>query len=248
MKNKFPLLIISILILMGCASNEKEEAEPPEVQLYRMAQDRINAKNFLGAVDSLARIERFYPFGVYAEQARADLIYAHYMSGDFDQAYAASEKFIRLYPRNTNVDYAYFMKGMTGYYADEGLLGNIFSLSLAKRDITGAMQSYADLTEFLIRYPESEYIDAARERLIFLRNLIASSELDGAEYYLKRGAYLAALNRANYVLKNIPNSTEKQRALDIMKKSFIIIIPCTFIEIIAKRVTLCFTEIMLRIV
>ena len=221
MKNKFLLLCLSILILMGCASNEKEEAEPPEVQLYRLAQDRINAQNYLGAVDSLVRIERFYPFGVYAEQARADLIYAHYMSGDYDQAYAASEKFIRLYPRNTNVDYAYFMKGMTGYYADEGLLGNLFSLSLAKRDISGAMQSYADLTEFLIRYPESEYIDAARERLIFLRNLIASSELDGAEYYMKRGAYLAALNRANYVLKNIPNSTETQRALDIMKKSFI---------------------------
>ena len=83
------------------------------------------------------------------------------------------------------------------------------------------MQYYAYLTEYLIRYPESEYIDAARERLIFLRNLIASSELDGAEYYMKRGAYLAALNRANYVLKNIPNSTETQRALDIMKKSFI---------------------------
>ena len=221
MKNKFLLLSLSILILMGCASNEKEDAEPPEGQLYRVAQDRINAQNYLGAVDSLVRIERFYPFGVYAEQARADLIYAHYMSGDYDQAYAASEKFIRLYPRNTNVDYAYFMKGMTGYYADEGLLGNLFSLSLAKRDISGAMQSYADLTEFLIRYPESEYIDAARERLIFLRKLIASSELDGAEYYMKRGAYLAALNRANYVLKNIPNSTETQRALDIMKKSFI---------------------------
>ena len=221
MKNKFLLLSLSILVLIGCASNEKEDAEPPEVQLYRLAQDRINAQNYLGAVDSLARIERFYPFGVYAEQARADLIYAHYMSGDYDQAYAASEKFIRLYPRNTNVDYAYFMKGMTGYYADDGLLGNLFSLSLAKRDISGAMQSYADLTEFLIRYPESEYIDAARERLIFLRNLIASSELDGAEYYMKRGAYLAALNRANYVLKNIPNSTETQRALDIMKKSFI---------------------------
>ena len=221
MKNKFLILFFSILVLMGCASNEKENVEPPEVQLYRLAQDRINAQNYLGAVDSLVRIERFYPFGVYAEQARADLIYAHYMSGDYDQAYAASEKFIRLYPRNTNVDYAYFMKGMTGYYADEGLLGNLFSLSLAKRDISGAMQSYADLTEFLIRYPESEYIDAARERLIFLRNLIASSELDGAEYYMKRGAYLAALNRANYVLKNIPNSTETQRALDIMKKSFI---------------------------
>ena len=221
MKNKLLITIFSILILMSCATSNEGENEAPEVQLYRLAQDRLNAQNYLGAVDSLARIERFYPFGVYAEQARADLIYAHYMSGDFDQAYAASEKFIRLYPRNTNIDYAYFMKGMTGYYADEGLLGNIFSLSLAKRDITGAMQSYADLTEFLIRYPESEYIDAARERLIFLRNLIASSELDGAEYYMKRGAYLAALKRANYVLKNVPNSTETQRALDIMKKSFL---------------------------
>ena len=221
MKNKFFILVISVMILMSCASNDQEESEPAEVILYRMAQDRINAKNYMGAVESLARIERFYPFGVYAEQARADLIYAHYMTGDYDQAYAASEKFIRLYPRNTNIDYAYFMKGMTGYYADEGLLGTLFSLSLAKRDTSGAMQSYADLTEFLIRYPESEYIDAARERLIFLRNLIASSELDGADYYMKRGAYLAALNRANYVLKNIPNSTETQRALDITKRSFI---------------------------
>ena len=221
MKNKFFILVISVMILMSCASTESDEAEPAEVILYRMAQDRMNAQNFMGAVESLARIERFYPFGVYAEQARADLIYAHYMTGDYDQAYAASEKFIRLYPRNTNIDYAYFMKGMTGYYADDGLLGNLFSLSLAKRDISGAMQSYADLTEFLIRYPESEYIDSARERLIFLRNLIASSELDGADYYMKRGAYLAALNRANYVLKNIPNSTETERALDIMRRSFI---------------------------
>ena len=143
------------------------------------------------------------------------------MNGETEAAHSSALRFIRLHPRHPNIDYAYFMKGMTGYYADEGLLGNLFSLSLAKRDISGAMQSYADLTEFLIRYPESEYIDAARERLIFLRNLIASSELDGAEYYMKRGAYLAALNRANYVLKNIPNSTETQRALDIMKKSFI---------------------------
>lgn len=208
------------MLLTSCASKDDEEREPAEVQLYNLAQDRINAKNYVGAVDSLSRIERFYPFGVYAEQARADLIYAHYMTGDFDAAYASSEKFIRLYPRNTNIDYAYFMRGMTGYYQDDGIIGNVFSLELAKRDVSGAMQSYADLTEFIIRYPESEYIDPARERLIFLRNLIASSELDGAEYYLKRGAFVAALNRANYVLKNIPNSTEKDRALRIMKEAY----------------------------
>jgi outer membrane protein assembly factor BamD len=222
MKNKLVLTILTALILAGCASKPEteEEKEPAEVILYQLAQDRINAKNYSGAVESLSRIERFYPFGVYAEQARADLIYAFYMSGDYDQAYAASEKFIRLYPRNTNIDYAYFMKGMTGYYQDEGLLNDIFALDLSKRDTSPAMQSYADLTEFIIRYPESEYIDAARERLIFLRNLIASSELDGAEYYMKRGAYLAAVNRANYVLKNIPNSTERERALRILKEAY----------------------------
>jgi len=222
MKNKLVLTILAAIMLGGCASKPEteEEQEPAEVILYQLAQDRINAKNYSGAVESLARIERFYPFGVYAEQARADLIYAFYMSGDYDQAYAASEKFIRLYPRNTNIDYAYFMKGMTGYYQDEGLLNDIFALDLSKRDTSPAMQSYADLTEFIIRYPESEYIDAARERLIFLRNLIASSELDGAEYYMKRGAYLAAVNRANYVLKNIPNSTERERALRILKEAY----------------------------
>ena len=220
MKNKILITSMFILLLTSCASKDDEEREPAEVQLYNLAQDRINAKNYVGAVDSLSRIERFYPFGVYAEQARADLIYAHYMTGDFDAAYASSEKFIRLYPRNTNIDYAYFMRGMTGYYQDDGIIGNVFSLELAKRDVSGAMQSYADLTEFIIRYPESEYIDPARERLIFLRNLIASSELDGAEYYLKRGAFVAALNRANYVLKNIPNSTEKDRALKIMKEAY----------------------------
>ena len=222
MKNKLVLTILTVLILAGCASKPEteEERDPAEVILYQLAQDRINAKNYSGAVESLSRIERFYPFGVYAEQARADLIYAFYMSGDYDQAYAASEKFIRLYPRNTNIDYAYFMKGMTGYYQDEGLLKDIFALDLSKRDTSPAMQSYADLTEFIIRYPESEYIDAARERLIFLRNLIASSELDGAEYYMKRGAYLAAVNRANYVLKNIPNSTERESALRILKEAY----------------------------
>ena len=220
MNNKLLIATIFILLLSGCASKDDEEREPAEVILYNLAQERINAQNFVGAVESLSRIERFYPFGVYAEQARADLIYAHYMTGDYDSAYASCEKFIRLYPRNTNIDYAYFMRGMTGYYQDDGIIGNVFSLELAKRDVSGAMQSYADLTEYIIRFPESEYIDPARERLIFLRNLIASSELDGAEYYLKRGAYVAALNRANYVLKNIPNSTENYRALEIMKDAY----------------------------
>ena len=112
------------------------------------------------------------------------------------------------------------MKGMTGYYADDGLFSDFLTLNLAKRDVTGAKKSFADLTEFLIRYPESDYVDEARSRLVFLRNLIASNELDSAEYYLKRGAYVAALNRATYIIKNMPNTSEKKRALKIMREAY----------------------------
>ena len=89
MYKKILIAILSILLILGCSSNDGKEKEAAEVTLYKLAQDRINARNFLGAVESLSRIERFYPFGVYAEQARADLIYAYYMSGDFDASYAA---------------------------------------------------------------------------------------------------------------------------------------------------------------
>ena len=206
MKNKFLLTLFALIVLGSCSSVQEEEQEEPEVLLYQQSQDRINANNYIGAVESLSRIERFYPFGVYAEQARADLIYAFYMSGDYDNAYAASEKFIRLYPRNTNIDYAYFMRGMTGYYEDEGLLSDVFSLDLSKRDVSPAMKSYADLTEFIIRYPESEYVDVARERLIFLRNLIASSELDGAEYYLKSCLLYTSPSPRDGLLSRMPSS------------------------------------------
>ena len=207
------------LIIAGCKS-DGEEIEQPEKIYYDQAQARMSSGNYFGAIESLEAIDTRYPFGKYAEQAQIELIYAHFMNTETEAAHSAAEKFIRLHPRHPNIDYAYFMKGMTGYYQDEGLLNDIFALDLSKRDTSPAMQSYADLTEFIIRYPESEYIDAARERLIFLRNLIASSELDGAEYYIKRGAYLAAVNRANYVLKNIPNSTERERALRILKEAY----------------------------
>ena len=221
MRYKYLLLILAGLWLGGCSSNDKkEEADTPEVNLYNLAQSRISSRNYTGAAEALFRIERSYPFGVYAEQARADLIYVHYMTGNFDASYAAAEKFIRLYPRNTNIDYAYFMKGMTGYYSDDGLFSDFLTLNLAKRDVTGAKKSFADLTEFLIRYPESDYVDEARSRLVFLRNLIASNELDSAEYYLKRGAYVAALNRATYIIKNMPNTSEKKRALKIMREAY----------------------------
>ena len=100
MKNKFLLTLFTLVVLGGCSSIQEEEQEEPEVLLYKQSQDRINAKNYIGAVESLSRIERFYPFGVYAEQARADLIYAFYMTGDYDSAYATYKKVLVIDPKN----------------------------------------------------------------------------------------------------------------------------------------------------
>ena len=177
--------------------------EQPEQQYYELAQRRMNAKNYFAAIQSLEMIETRYPFGRFAEQAQAELIYANYMMGDDEAAHSAAEKFIRLHPRHPNIDYAYFMRG------------------LARRDISGAKQSFNELSEFLTRFSQSQYAPYANQRLIFLRNIIAKHELAAAEYYVKREAYIASLRRAKYVIENIPNSSENLKALEIMKKSYL---------------------------
>ena len=165
-------------------------------------------------------IEARYPFGRYAEQAQSELIYAHYMNGDDEASHSAAEKFIRLHPRHPNIDYAYFMRGLASYTRDKTLFVRLFDADLSKRDISGAKQSFAELTEFLTRFPNSQYSAYAQQRLIYLRNLIAKSELSAADYYVKRGAYVAAIRRAKYVIENIPNSSENLRALQILKTCY----------------------------
>ena len=216
-------LTLAILILMSFTSScskDSEEVERPEQVYYELAQSRMRAKNFFSAIEALEMIEARYPFGRYAEQAQSELIYAHYMNGDDEAAHSAAEKFIRLHPRHPNIDYAYFMRGLASYTRDKTLLVRVFGADLSKRDTSGAKQSFAELTEFLTRFPNSQYSAYAEQRLIFLRNLIAKSELSAADYYVRRGAFVAAIRRAKYVIENIPNSSENLRALQILKTCY----------------------------
>ena len=143
------------------------------------------------------------------------------MMGDDEAAHSAAEKFIRLHPRHPNIDYAYFMRGLASYTRDNSFFARVFKNSLARRDISGAKQSFNELSEFLTRFSQSQYAPYANQRLIFLRNIIAKHELAAAEYYVKREAYIASLRRAKYVIENIPNSSENLKALEIMKKSYL---------------------------
>ena len=222
-KNKFFRntlgMLASFVVFTGCSS-DGPVIEQPEQQYYEIAQSRMRAKNYFSAIDALEMIVTRYPFGSYAEQAQSELIYVHFMNGDDEAAHAATEKFIRLHPRHPNIDYAYFMKGLSSYTNDTNLLVRVTNTDLSNRDISGAKKSFAELSEFLLRFPQSEYSNYAKKRSIYLRNMIARNELAAADYYLRREAYIAALRRAKYVLEHIPNSSENLRALNILKEAY----------------------------
>ena len=220
--NKFKFLFcfpIVAFFLVSCNS-DGPEIEQPEKIYYDQAQKRMASNNFFGAIESLEAIETMYPFGKYAEQAQIELIYANFMNSDSVASHAAAEKFIRLYPRHPNIDYAYFMKGLSSYTRDESLMVRITETDLSNRDISGAKKSFSELTEFLTRFPDSQYASYAKQRNIYLRNMIARNELAAADYYQSIDAHVAAVRRAKYVIENIPNSSENFRALKVLEKSY----------------------------
>lgn len=214
------ILILAISFFNSSCSKDEVEIERPEKVYYDQAQRRIKVNNYYGAIESLQKIETQYPFGKYAEQAQVELIYCQYMNGDDIAAHAASERFIRLHPRHPNIDYAYFMKGMSSYTRDSGTLARVINTDLSTRDISGAKLAFSEFTEFLTRFPDSQYAPYAKKRLVYIRNLVAKNELAAADYYIKRKAYVAAIRRANYVIENIPNSSQNHRALQILKVSY----------------------------
>jgi outer membrane protein assembly factor BamD len=211
-------LIVSTLIV-SCNS-DGPEIEQPEKIYYDLAQKRMLNQNYIGAIESLEAIESKYPFGRYAEQAQVELIYANFMNGQTIGSHAAAEKFIRLYPRHPNIDYAYFMKGLSSYTRDKDFIIRFTNTDISNRDITGAKESFAELTEFLTRFPDSQYAPYAKQRNIYLRNMIARNELAAADYYQSIDAHVAAIRRAKYVIENIPNSSENFRALNVLEKSY----------------------------
>ena len=220
LNHKFLLLnLVVITFLMGCKS-DGEEIEQPEKIYYDQAQARMESGNYFGAIEALEAIDNRYPFGKYAEQAQVELIYAHFMNSETEAAHTAAEKFIRLHPRHPNIDYAYFMKGISSYTRDRDLLIRFTNTDISNRDISGAKESFAELTEFITRFPDSQYIPYAKQRNVYLRNMIAKNELVAAEYYLTIDAHVGAIRRANYVIENIPNSSENFRALKILEVSY----------------------------
>lgn len=223
----WPSLLLVTVLLGGCSlipfwggkdKNDDVDADinATEQLLYRNVQRSLRAGNYQQAVEALGRLEARFPFGRYAEQAQLELIYAHYMGFDPDAARSAADRFIRLHPQHPHVDYAYYLKGLAAYNRNRSILDRLFATDLSKRDMTSAREAYADFALLLSRFPDSAYAPDARQRMLYLRNLLASAELNVANFYMERGAYIAAANRARFIIENYSKADAVPDALAVL--------------------------------
>ena len=221
---KYILLIIFSMTLYGCSSNEPLPdiaADAGEQQMYENAQRYLRGDNYNLAIKSLELLESRYPFGKYAEQAQLELIYAHYNAYEHEAAVEAADRFIRLHPQHPSVDYAYYMKGLAAYSANEDIFARFMPTDPTQRDTSQAKEAFSEFSQLVSRFPNSPYAADAEARMIALRNLLARHEIMVANYYLRRGAYLAAVNRGRYVVENFQRTPAVADGLAIMAQGYI---------------------------
>lgn len=220
--NKFLLpFCLALLVLGGCSSDDNEFEGSGEEQLYNLGIRSLDISNWPRAILVFQQLEAAFPFGQFAAQSQLELIYAYYKNGEPEAARAAADRFIRLYPDNANIDYAYYMKGMAYYSEDSRILGRYLPTDPSKRDPGKARESFADFAQLLALYPDSQYAPDARARMVYLRNLLAAYEIHVAEFYIERQAFLSALSRARYVVENYQGTPVVPRALEIMVEMYL---------------------------
>ena len=229
MKNiAYILLILSLSVTSGCSwlgwgddeTTEDDTAGYTERDFYEKIQSSLNAKNWSTAISNLQLLESQFPFGKYAEQGQLELMYAQYKSTAYEDAISSADRFIRLHPQHPNVDYAFYVKGLSEISQVSSFFDNFLPTDTSKRDIGTARESFATFTELLSRFPKSPYAADARKRLINLRNQLARAEIHAANYYFSRGAYVAAANRGRYVVENFQQSPAVPDGLAVMAQAY----------------------------
>nr|WP_297460476.1 outer membrane protein assembly factor BamD [uncultured Halomonas sp.] len=213
-------LALVATLLVGCSSSEISP-DLQEQELYQQAQSSLDAGRYSTAVDQLEALDTRFPFGSYAEQAQLELIYAYYKIDNWEAARAAASRFIRLHPDHPQIDYAYYMRGLAAYQAGRFSLEGLELIDISKRDLGASRDAYVDFGELVRRYPDSPYAADARQRIVYLRNVIARHELNVADFYLRKGAYVAAVERGRWVIEHYPRSTASRDALAAMVEGYL---------------------------
>ncbi|MGD8207619.1 MAG: outer membrane protein assembly factor BamD [Thiohalocapsa sp.] len=217
------LLVIAATGLSGCGffGKEFDETEGWSAdRLYNNAASELDSANYQRAIELYQKLETRYPFGRYAMQGQLDVAYAHYKAEEPEEAIAAADRFIKLYPQNPYVDYAYYLKGIINYNRSVGFIDRFVPTDASQRDPGSALDAFQDFSALVDRFPDSKYAADARQRMLYLRNNLAKNEVHVARYYMKRGAYIAAANRAQYVVERFQRTTAVEEALEIMVEAY----------------------------
>ena len=223
---RISLLVLSLALLLvaGCSDKPKDEfaqfRDQPSRAIFNSGEQSLAKENYADAVKYLEALDAIYPFGKYSEQGRLDIIYAYYKSEDYESAMAAADRYIHLYPRSRHVDYAYYMRGVTGFRVGLSWLQKQFGTDASARDISTLQQSFSAFATLAEEFPDSRYAKDGIVRMTYIRNLVAKREVDTAKFYEKRSAYIAAANRASYVVQHFEGSPQVVPALAIMVESY----------------------------
>jgi outer membrane protein assembly factor BamD len=220
------LLLLATLATSGCArlkgmfKDEDENEGVPVEELYDKGHKSMTNGNWNGAVITYKRLVAQYPYGNYTEQALMETAYAQYKMGDNEEAISSIDRFIRTYPTHRNVAYMYYLRGLVNSSRDTVFLQKVWKLDASRRDLATPNQAYNDFTIVTERYPNSRYAADARQRMIALRNLFARHEIETALYYLRRDAWIAAADRAKYLLETYPQSEFQNDAVAVLAEAY----------------------------
>lgn len=218
------LLVALGLVLAGCGMFGEKKDDRRNWQaadFYRAAKDELDSGNWLAATKLYAELESKFPYGKYAQQAQLDTAYAFYKEGDAAQSIAALDRFMKAYPNHPNLDYALYIKALANFKEDLGpMAASIARQDIADRDPKAMRESFEMFKSLINRFPDSRYVEDSRRRMDILVDSLARHEIHVASYYLRRGAWLSAANRAQDVITRFPNSPVRRQALDIMIEAY----------------------------
>lgn len=224
MQKKLSVLVVaSALALSACSMLPRSDDDTKNwsaEKLYAEARDEMNGGHYESAIKLFQRLESNYPFGTYAAQAQMEIAYAHYKAQDQAEALAAVERFIKLHPNHPQVDYMYYLRGLINFNDQLGFLSFIYSQDPTERDPKATREAFAAFKALVDKFPNSKYAPDSIARMNYLVNAMAQYEVHVANYYFRRGAYLAALNRAQLAVQEYTDAPAREEALFIMLRSY----------------------------
>lgn len=212
---------VALLVLAGCGTFERDPTAKWDAdRLYQEAKSEMEIANWQRARELLERLESRFPFTRHAQQAQIEIAFTHYREGNAAEAVSAADRFLKLNPNHQNADYAQYLKGLASFNDDLGFFGRAFGQDPSTRDPKAMREAFDAFRELVLRYPGSRYAADARARMNYLVNAMAQSEVNVARYYFNRGAYIAAIQRAQGALRDYQAAPAAAEALSILVRSY----------------------------